>query len=128
MHSFTRSLFSLCSEILIRSLDDLKRVSIGGHDINNLRYADNKTLLPNTEQNLKILLNELDIISKHFGMEINIWKTEAMVFTKKTKIDAPQCNIYSNGKKLKQIEHFKYFGCMLSWNCREDEEINKRLE
>ena len=32
-------LFSLYSETIIRSLDDLKGVSIEGHNINNLRYA-----------------------------------------------------------------------------------------
>ena len=39
----------------------------------------------------------------------------------------PQCNIYLNEKKLKQVEHFKYLGCTLSWNCREEKEMNVRL-
>ena len=61
-------------------------------------------------------------------MEINIKKTEIMVFTKKANSDAPQCNIYLNRKKLKQEEHFKYLGCMLSWSCREDKEMTIRFE
>ena len=50
-----------------------------------------------------------------------------MIFTKKAYIDAPQCNIYLNGKNLKQVKHLKYLGCSLSWNCREDKEMNIRL-
>ena len=68
-------LFSLYSETIIHSLDDLKGVSIGGHNINNLRYADDTVLLAYTEEDLQTLLNELYIRSKHFGMEINSKKT-----------------------------------------------------
>ena len=50
-----------------------------------------------------------------------------MIFTKKANSDAPQCNVYLNDKKLEQVEHFKYLGCTLSWNCREDKEMNMRL-
>ena len=120
-------LFSLYSETIIRSLDDLKRASIGGHNINNLRYADDTVLLAHTEEDLQSLLNVLDIRSKHFGMEINNKKTEVMIFTKKAYSNAPQCNIYLNRKELKQVEHFKYLGCTLSRSCREDKEMNIRL-
>ena len=101
-------LIILYSEKIMRSLDDLKGVSIGGHNINNLRYADDTVLKAHTEEDLQTLLNELFSKSKHFGMEINSKKIEIMIFTKKAYNDAPQCNIYLNGKKLKQVEHFKY--------------------
>ena len=120
-------LFSLYNEIFTRSLDNLKGVSIGGHNINNLRYADDTVLLAHTEEDLQALLNELDIRSRHFGMEINSKKTEVMVFTKTVNSDAPQFNIYLNGKKFKQVEYFNYLDCTLSWNCREDKEMNIRL-
>ena len=57
-------------------------------------------------------------------MEINSKKTEVKIFTKKANSDANQWKYYLNGKKLKQVEHFKYLGCTLSWNCREDDEMN----
>ena len=60
-------------------------------------------------------------------MEINSKKTEEMIFTKKASSNVPQCNIYLNGKKLEQVEHIKYSGCTLSWNCREEKEMNVRL-
>ena len=82
-------LFSLFNEIIIRSLDNLTEVSIGGHNINNLRYADDNILLAHTEEDLQALLNELDIRSRHFGMEINSKKTKVMIFTKKANSDAP---------------------------------------
>lgn len=42
-------LFLLYSEILIRFLNDLKGVSIGGRNIYNLGYADDSVLLVHTE-------------------------------------------------------------------------------
>ena len=40
-------------------------------------------------------------------MDIYSKKTEVMIFAKKANSDAPQCNIYLNGKKLKLVEHFR---------------------
>ena len=48
-------LFSLFNEIVIRSLDNLQGVSIGGHNIQNLRYADDTVLLAHTEEDLQAL-------------------------------------------------------------------------
>ena len=120
--------FSLYSKIIIRSLADLKEVSFGGHNINNLRFADNTVPLAHTEADLQTLLDELNVRSKHLGIEINSKKTEVMIFTKQAYIHAPQCNIYLIGKNLKQVKHFKNLSCTLSWNFREaslqEKEIN----
>ena len=118
-------LFPLYSEIIIRYLDDLKGESDRGYNISNLRYADDTVLLAHTEEDLQALLNELDIRSKHFGMGINSTKTEEIIVTKKVYSDVPQR--YLNGKNMKQVEDFKYLGCMLSWNCRGDKEMIIRL-
>ena len=50
-----------------------------------------------------------------------------MIFTKKASSDALQCNIYLNGNKLIQVEHYKYLGCTLSWNCQEDMTFKSRF-
>ena len=56
-------------EIIIHSVDNLKGLSIGGHHINNLRFAENTVLLAHTKEDLQALLNELDVRSRRFGME-----------------------------------------------------------
>ena len=75
--------------MIIHSLSIQEGVSIGGHNINKLQYADNTVLLAHTEEDLETLLNELDIRSRHFGMEINSKKTEVMIFTKKGAVMLP---------------------------------------
>ena len=75
-------LFSVYSEVLINALEDLNGVSVGGVNINNLRYADDTVLMAKSEEDLQKLVNRLDQISTEFGMEINIKKTEVKTFEK----------------------------------------------
>ena len=54
-----------------------------GTNINNLKYADDTVLSAHTEEDLQTLSNELDIRSKHFGMEVNSKKTDVLIFSKR---------------------------------------------
>ena len=44
------SLFNLYTEKLFREIEDMEGVNVGGHNINNLRYADDTSLLALEEQ------------------------------------------------------------------------------
>ena len=76
-------LFSVYSEVLINALEDLNGVSVGGVNMNNLRYADDTVLMAKSEEDLQKWVNRLDQISREFGMEINIKKIEVMTVSKK---------------------------------------------
>ena len=58
-------------------------MSVGGHNINNLRYAGDTSLLALEEQKLQNLLNTVNDKEKLYGMEINVKKTKSMVASKK---------------------------------------------
>ena len=69
-------------ESIIRraSLDDLEHgVRIGGRNITNLRYADDTTLLAETEEGLKMMLNRVKEESEKSGLRLNAKKTKVMV-------------------------------------------------
>ena len=53
-----------------------KLESICGRNINNLRYADDTTLIAETEEELKILLIKVKEESEKVGLKFNIQKTE----------------------------------------------------
>ena len=53
-------------------------IKIVGRNINNLRYADDTTLLAESEEELKSLLKELKRVSEKFGLKLNIKKTKIM--------------------------------------------------
>ena len=53
-------------------------IKIAGRNINNLRYADDKTLMAESEEELKGLLMKMKEESEKFGLKLNIQKTKTM--------------------------------------------------
>ena len=53
-------------------------IKIAGRNINNLRYADDTTLMAESEEELKSLLMKVKEESKKFDLKLNIQKTKIM--------------------------------------------------
>ena len=76
-------LFNLYAEYIIRNtgLDEaqagIKR-NISGRNINNLRYADDTTLMAESEEELKSLLMKMKEESEKVGLKLNIQRTKIM--------------------------------------------------
>ena len=54
-------------------------IKIAGRNINNLRYADDTTLMAESEEELKSLLMKVKKESENVGLKLNIQKTKIMV-------------------------------------------------
>ena len=54
-------------------------IKIAGRNINNLRYADDTTLMAESEEELKSLLMKVKEESKNVGLKLNIPKMKIMV-------------------------------------------------
>ena len=55
-------------------------IKIAGRNINNLSYADDTTLMVESEEELKSLLMEVKEESEKVGLKLNIQKTKIMAF------------------------------------------------
>ena len=53
-------------------------IKIAGRNINNLRYADDTTLMAEREEQLKTLLTKVKEESEKVGLRLNIQKTKIM--------------------------------------------------
>ena len=53
-------------------------IKIAGRNINNLRYADDTTLMAEGEEELKNLLMKVKEESEKVGLKLNIWKTKIL--------------------------------------------------
>ena len=53
-------------------------IKIAGRNINNLRYADDTTLMAGSEEELKIPLMKVKVGSEKVGLKLNIQKTKLM--------------------------------------------------
>ena len=54
-------------------------IKIAGRNINNLRYADDTTLMAESEEELKCLLMTVKVESEKPGLKLNIQKTKIML-------------------------------------------------
>ena len=72
-------LFNLYAEYIMRNagLEEAQAgIKIAGRNINNLRYADNTTLMAESDEKLKSLLRKVKEESEKVGLKLNVQKTK----------------------------------------------------
>ena len=91
-------LFNLYAEYIMRNarLDEAQAgIKIARRNINNLRYADDTTLIAESEEELKSLLMEVKEDSENAGSKLKIQKTKIMA-------TSPMTSWQIDGKQWKQ--------------------------
>ena len=91
-------LFNLYAEYIMWNawLDEAQaRIMIARRNINNLRYADDTTLMAESEEELKSLLMKMKEESEKFGLTLNIQETKIMTLSPITSWEV-------DGEKWKQ--------------------------
>ena len=66
-------------------------IKIAGRNINHPRYADETTLMAESEEELKSLLTKVKEESKKVGFKFNIQKTKIMASGSTTSLGKPAC-------------------------------------
>ena len=82
-------------------------IKIAGRNINNLRYADDTTLMAESEEELKSLLMKVKEESEKAGLKLNILKMKIM----------PSSLITSwkiNGERMETVTDFIFLGCRIT--------------
>ena len=82
---------------------------IAGRHINNLRYADDTTLMAESEEELKSLLMKVKEDSEKFGLKLNIQKTKIMA-------SGPITSWEIDGETVEAVSDFIFLG--LQNHCR----------
>ena len=78
---FSPCLFNLYAEYIMRNtgLEETQaEIKIAGRNIKNLRYADDTTLMAESEEELNCLLMKVKEVSEKVGLKLNIQKTKIM--------------------------------------------------
>ena len=89
-------LFNLYAEYIMRNngLEEAQAgIKIAGRNINNLRYADDTTLMAESEEELKSVLMKLKEESEKVGLKLYIQKTKIMA-------SSPIVSWQSNGETM----------------------------
>ena len=78
-------------------------IKIGGRNINNLRYADDTTLMAESEEELKSLLMKVKEDSEKVGLKLNIQKTKIMA-------SGPITSWEIDGETVETVSDFMFWG------------------
>ena len=111
-------ILSLC---LYTGLEEAQAgIKIAGRNINNLRYADDTTLMPEREEELKILLMKVKEESEKVGLKLNIQKMEIMASGLITSWEI-------DGETMETVSHFILGGSKITTDVDCSHEIKRRL-
>ena len=95
----------------------------GWRNINNLRYADDTTLMAESEEELKSLLMKVKVESENVGLKLNIQKTKIMASCPITswEIDG------ETGETVETVSDFIFLGSKITADGDCSHEIKRRL-
>ena len=80
----------------------LAGIKIAGRNINNLRYADDSTLMAESEEGLKSLLMKLKEETEKVGLKLNIQKSKIMA-------SGPTTSWQIDGETVETVLDFTFF-------------------
>ena len=103
-------LFNLYTEYIMQNarLDEAQAgIKIAGRNINHLRYADDTTLMVESEEELKSLLMKMKKESKKAGLKSNNQKTKIMA-------SSPITSWQIEGEKLEAVKDFLFLGSKIT--------------
>ena len=113
-------LFNLYAEYIIQNarLDEAQAgIKIAGRNINNLRYADDNTLMAESEEKLKSLLMKVKEESKNVSLKLNIQKTKIMA-------SGPITSWQIDGETVETLRDFIFLGSKITADSNCSHEIN----
>uniref|UniRef100_A0A4W2F201 Reverse transcriptase domain-containing protein n=1 Tax=Bos indicus x Bos taurus TaxID=30522 RepID=A0A4W2F201_BOBOX len=117
-------LFNLYAEYIMRNAGleeaQLPGIKIAGRNINNLRYADDTTLMAESEEELKSLLMKVKEESEKVGLKLNIQKTKIMA-------SSPITSRQIDGETMETVTDFILGGSKITADSDCSHEIQRRL-
>ena len=95
-------------------------IKVAGRNTNNLRYADDTTLMAECEKELKNLLMKVKERSEKAGLKLNIQQTKIMA-------SGPITSWQTDGEEMKTVTDFIFLGSKITADGDCSHEIKRRL-
>ena len=95
-------------------------INTAGRNINNLRYADDTTLMAKSEEELKSLLMKVKVESEKVGLKLNIQKAKIMA-------SGPITSWEIDGKTVEAVSDFIFLGSKITADGDCSHEIKRHL-
>ena len=105
-----KKLYKLHAEYIVQNagMDEVQaEIKIAGRNINNLRYADDSTLMAESKEELKSLLMKVEEESEKAGLKLNIQKTKIMA-------SSPITSWEIDGETMETVTDFLFLGSKIT--------------
>ena len=116
-------LFNLYAEYIMRNaglVEAQAGIKTAGRNINNLRYADDTTLMAESEEELKTLLMKVKEESEKVGLKLNIQKAKIMA-------SGPITSWETDGETVETVSDFIFWGSKITADGDCSHEVKRRL-
>ena len=114
-------LFNFYAEYINDGLEEAQAgIEIAGRNINNLRYADDTTLMAKSEEELRSLLMKVKVESEKVGLKLNFQKTKIMA-------SDPITSWEIDGETVEIVSDFVLGGSQITADGDCSHEIKRRL-
>ena len=116
-------LFNLYAEYIMRNagLEEAQAgIKISGRNINNLRYADDTTLMAESEEELQSFLMKVKEESEKVGLKLNVQKTKIMA-------SGPTTSWEIDGETVETVSDFIFLGSKITADGDCSHEIKRHL-
>ena len=117
-------LYNFYAEYIMRNAGleeaQARRIKIARRNINNLRYADDTTLMAESEEELKSLLIKVKEDSEKVGLKLNIQKTKIMS-------SGPITSWEIDGETVETVSDFNFGGSKITADGDFSHEIKRHL-
>ena len=117
-------LFNIYGEYIMRQVaqEEQGGFSIGGRNINELRYADDTTLIETAVDLMQRLVNKIKEESEKVGLYRNKDKTKLMAIG-----DNTQDTVTVDGTSVERVKEFNFLGSFITMEGESKKEIDRRL-
>ena len=116
-------LFNLYAEYITQNArldEEQAAIKIAGRNINNLRYADDTTLMAESKEELKSLLMKVKEESEKVGLKLNIQKMKIMA-------SVPITSWQIDGETMETVTDFIFLGSKITADGDGSQEVKRRL-
>ena len=116
-------LFNLYTEYIMKNagLEEAQAgIKIARRNLNNLRYADDTTLMAESEEELKSLLMKVKVESEKVGLKLNIQKTKIMA-------SGPITSWQIDGETVEMVKDFIFLYSKITADGDSSHEIKRHL-
>ena len=117
-------LFTSALQEVFKKLPDSwqsRGINVSGHQLTNLRFADDIVLFSTSSSELEEMLQDLSTASLEVGLSMNRSKTQIMTNSTKRRVAV-------DGHALQYVDEYTYLGQIVSFNNRQDKEVERRIQ